>query len=411
MKQKTGKFDSPSESPPSRKAVDPRTVLIGFLVVLAVVALAAYLRHRPSTGSGPATSDAGQETVQTAPDRRALRETRKEGTVYECTVVGMLEGTMKQTTSLEAFHPIFKGDIRSAWIAPWTTRFTAEIVRNDGDTIEERRTFEEVRSVELMAPAELTDLTYDLDPDVNRVITELAARLQVFFPGSPVSQGAGVLIKSQDFDYAEVARLTGIDRLLLSSQQTAVTGAARILDDFEGKTFEVQLKDGRAQWIYAPDVPPQAAEAMGRVGALIDYSALPSPELAVGESTVITELLINELMPPEILTELLGDFDTDLTLRLVRMPDESIDGRTLSRFDGEGTLRLMQADGNVHARLQVEQASLRIDETDPHNRFLHVFEITTPIETQVLQRNSRFKNVAWDGDLNLRLTYQVERRK
>ena len=198
MKHKKGKCDSPSDPPPSRKAVDPRSIVIGFLVVLAVVAIAAYLKHRAPAAPGPGTSDSAPETVQSTPDRRALRETRKEGTAYECTVVGMIDGTMKQSTSLEAFHPIFKGDIRSAWIAPWTTRFTAEILRNDGDTIEERRTFEEVRFVELMAPAELTDLTYDLDPDVNRVITELAARLQMFFPGNPVSQGAGVLIKSQD---------------------------------------------------------------------------------------------------------------------------------------------------------------------------------------------------------------------
>lgn len=315
---------------------------------------------------------------------------------------------MNQKTELEIYHPVFQGDIKSAWLAPWTTRFTAEVLENDGSTILERRTFEEVRSVELMAPAELTELTYDLDPKVNTAISVLASRLEKIYPGNPYSKTMSSLIKSQDFNYSEVAKLTGIDEKILGSKEAAVAGAAKILDDFEGKTVEVELSDGRAQWIYAPDIPKRVSQALGRVNSLIDYSAIPNPGIEVGGKVILSDLLMNEMLPPELMKEILGEYETRLMLELVRTEDENKGGRTFNRFDGDGTLTLRTLDGNVYTRLALDSAEIRVDSTDSSNRYLHQMKFSGPIDSQILQSNSRLKEVKWEGDLKLTVRYEVE---
>lgn len=385
----------------------PRSIIAAFLV-LCGLAVWVTLRRRPPADEPVPTPAPPPAIPHAPPDRAVLRETRREGSRFHCTVTGRLQGTLKQTTSLEIYHPIFRGDIRSAWLAPWTTRFTAEVLRNDGVTIQERRTFHEARCVELVAPAELTDLTYDLDPRINQAVVRLASRLQQLHPGNVFSRAMGAVIRSQEFNYAEVARLTGIDERLLQGQQATVAGAARILDDFEGKTVEVAIRDGRAQWIYAPDLPPLVSDALGRVNTLIDYSALPSPALAVGEQTVLSNLVLNEMIPPVLMDELLGDFDTDLSLNLTRRDDVTRDAQRWNRFEGDGRLTLQRADGNVSARLVVRSASLDVNVTDPANRFVSRLEIRLPVESSILARQSRFRRVAWDGDLELHVVYAVE---
>ena len=266
----------------------PKSVFGAFVVLLILGVIVTYLKKsndiEPEQDPIPAEKNEDEDNVvvDTPPDIATLNETRKKGSTFSCTVVGRIEGTMNQKTELEIYHPVFQGDIKSAWLAPWTTRFTAEVLENDGSTILERRTFEEVRSVELMAPAELTELTYDLDPKVNTAISVLASRLEKIYPGNPYSKTMSSLIKSQDFNYSEVAKLTGIDEKILGSKEAAVAGAAKILDDFEGKTVEVELSDGHAQWIYAPDIPKRVSQALGRVNSLIDYSAIPNPGIEGG---------------------------------------------------------------------------------------------------------------------------------
>lgn len=281
---------------PESNSKVPKGVGIAFVVLSALAVWVTVKRQDVEPPSPPVANE--PEAQNAPPERAVLRETRKEGSRFKATITGRLQGTMKQTTSLEAYHPIFRGDIKSHWIAPWTTRFSAEVVRNDGTTIQERRTFHEVRCVELIAPAELTDLTYDLDPKVNQAVVSLASRLRQLYPGNPFSRTMGAIIKSQDFNYAEIARLTGIDEKLLKEQRAVVAGHAQIIDQFEGKTVEVSIRDGRAQWVYAPDLPREVSDALGRLNTLLDYSALPSPELAVGERTVLSNLILNEMIPP-----------------------------------------------------------------------------------------------------------------
>ena len=388
----------------------PKSVVAAFLVLLVLAVLVTYWR-RPPAGEGPRGAgavDPAPQVQDEPPSRAVLSETRKQGSYFDCTVVGRIEGTMRQTTALKAYHPIFAGEIKSRWIVPWTTRFRAEVLRNDGRTIRERRTFEEVRSVELMAPAELAALTYDLDPKINKLITRLATRLRQAYPGNPASEAMGALIRSQDFNYAEIARLTGIDERILSRQEAVVAAAATILDQFEGKSVEVSLKEGRTEWVYAPDLPKPLVKALGRIHSLIDYSALPSPSLAVGERTVLSGLVINEMLPPDLVREVLGDFDTSLTLELTRGADREEEGRKTHRFDGDGRLELRQLDGNAFAELRVERAELWIDVTDPTNRYLHRLELSMPLATEILASHSRFRKVAWEGDLVLAVRYEVE---
>ena len=216
------------------------------------------------------------------------------------------------------------------------------------------------------------------------------------------------LIKSQDFNYSEVAKLTGIDEKILGSKEAAVAGAAKILDDFEGKTVEVELSDGRAQWIYAPDIPKRVSQALGRVNSLIDYSAIPNPGIEVGGKVILSDLLMNEMLPPELMKEILGEYETRLMLELVRTEDENKGGRTFNRFDGDGTLTLRTLDGNVYTRLALDSAEIRVDSTDSSNRYLHQMKFSGPIDSQILQSNSRLKEVKWEGDLKLTVRYEVE---
>jgi len=395
--------------PPSKL---PKSVLGTFVVLLILGVIVTIVRKSDSTEPQPSAEPAeGPEeivVVDTPPDKAILSETRREGSTFSSTVVGRMEGTMNQKTELEIYHPVFQGDIKSAWIAPWTTRFTAEVLENDGSTIRERRTFEEVRSVELMAPADLVALTYDLDPKVNTVISVLASRLEKIYPGNPYSKTMSSLIKSQDFNYSEIAKLTGIDEKILGSQKAAVAGAAKILDDFEGKSVEVELSDGRAQWIHAPDIPKQVSQALGRVNSLIDYSALPNPEIEVGGKVILSNLLMNEMLPPDLMKEILGEFETRLMLELERSEDETKAGRTFNRYEGDGTLTLKTLDGNVYTRLALDSAEIRVDNTDPGNRYLHQMKLSGPIDSQILQSNNRLKKVRWEGDLNLTVHYEVE---
>ena len=390
----------------------PKTVLAAF-AVLCALAVYVTVKRKPND-QDPSTTLMSKSATPTSlvqgvpPDRAILKETRKEGSRFNCTVTGRVQGTMKQSTSLEAYHPIFRGDIKSTWLAPWSTRFTVEVLRNDGQTIEERRTFQEARCVELIAPVELTDLTYDLSPAVNKSIVKLAARLQLLYPSNPFSHAMGAVIKSQDFNYAEVAQLTGIDQSILKSQKVAVAGAARILDDFEGKSVEVSIQDGRAQWIYAPELPRNVVDTLGRINTLLDYSALPSPSLAIGEQTTLSNLILTEMIPPALMKEVLGDFDTDATLNLTRVNDVTSGKQTFHRFEGSGSLRLQRLDGNIHAKLSIQSAVLEIDITDPENRFVHRLEIHVPLESHILETQSRFKKVAWDGDVDLTVVYEVE---
>jgi hypothetical protein len=392
----------------------PKSVFGAFVVLLILGVIVTYLKKsndiEPEQDPTPAEENEDEDivVVDTPPDIATLSETRKEGSTFSCTVVGRIEGTMNQKTELEIYHPVFQGDIKSAWLAPWTTRFTAEVLENDGSTILERRTFEEVRSVELMAPAELTELTYDLDPKVNTAISVLASRLEKIYPGNPYSKTMSSLIKSQDFNYSEVAKLTGIDEKILGSKEAAVAGAAKILDDFEGKTVEVELSDGRAQWIYAPDIPKRVSQALGRVNSLIDYSAIPNPGIEVGGKVILSDLLMNEMLPPELMKEILGEYETRLMLELVRTEDENKGGRTFNRFDGDGTLTLRTLDGNVYTRLALDSAEIRVDSTDSSNRYLHQMKFSGPIDSQILQSNSRLKEVKWEGDLKLTVRYEVE---
>jgi len=259
-----------------------------------------------------------------------------------------------------------------------------------------------------MAPAELVEMTYDLDPKVNKLITRLASRLQQAYPGNPASQAMGTLIKGQDFNYAEIAKLTGMDEKILARGQTTVAGAARILDDFEGKSIEVMLKDGKTEWIYSRDLPKSVTRTLGRVNSLIDYSALPNPSLAVGERTVLCDLLLNELLPPELINDVLGDFDTSLTLELTRMADEKRDGRTLQHFEGDGILGLKKFDGSAFVDAHLDQADLRVDVSDPTNRYLHSLQLSMPLNSEILGAHSRFRTVSWDGDITLTIQYQAE---
>ncbi len=399
---------SKEQTEPNRKL--PRSIIVAFVVLMVLAVLVTLQRKEGDTGK-TATSPvadpaaAGIHVQEDPPSTAILRETRREGSRFACSVVGRIYGTMRQTTSLQAYHPIFKGDILSTWLSPWSCRFTAEVLRNDGTFIEERRTFEEVRSVELMTPAELSDLTYELDPKINNTISRLAARLREAYP--PVGQAMGALIKSQDFDYAEVAKLTGIDRKILAGPETSVVGAAKILDDFEGKSIEVSFENGRARWAYGPELPPKVIETLGRVHSLLDYSALPHPELGIGETTTLSDLVINEMLPPELLNEVLGDLDTSLSLDLTRIADKTVGERMFTRFEGDGTIRLLQLDGNLYGRLNVQEAILWLDVTDSGNRYLHRLEIVTPVESRLLQKHSRFKEVTWEGDLTLDMVYEV----
>ena len=384
-------------------------------VPMFIVYIAKSTRGDRETASEPQVSDVGTDSI--APQRRTttakrvdvvnLKETRKEGSRFDCTVMGRLEGTMTQQAKVDVVVPILEGQIRSKWIAPWMMHFTAEVLRNDGSVVEEKRRFEEVRSVELLAPAKLTRLNYELGKDVNRAIVAVAAALMEATGGASGPAGM-VLIKSQDLDYAYISRITGIDEAVLKKQKALLAGAANILDDFEGKTVELRLRDGRAEWVYAPDLPKKLVSTLGHVNSLIDYTALPDPDLAVGEQTTISDIVVNEMFPPELVGEWFGDFDTELTLTLTRRDDKTQNGRTYAAFDGSGLLRFVHVDGNVYAKLDVESASLLVDRTDADNRFLHELNIATPVETRFLDRQTRYRNVQWDGDLHLRLVYKVE---
>lgn len=390
----------------------PLPVLVAFVVLLILAVVVTFLRQggtaeRGPSRAGPAADPARNEAE--LPARAALMETRREGTAYDCTAVGRVHGIMKQSTELAVYHPIFRGDIRSRWLAPWTSRFSAEVLRNDGRTIHERRTFHEVRSVELIAEPELCDLSYELDPRVGRAITELAAKLRMIQPGNLVSEAMGALIKSQHFDYSEIARLTGIDQQILASQRSAVSATARILDRLEGRTIEVSLRDGRAEWIYAPDLPERLVDTLSRIHSLVDYTALPPPELAVGEQVTLSDIVINELMPPPLAEDFLGNFDTELTLDLTRTEDQvEDDGRVLQCFRGDGRLGLVRLDGNAEGRLDLDRALLYVDVTDPTNRYLHRLELSMPMASHVLQTHGRFRQIEWDGDLVIDVAYTVE---
>lgn len=390
-------------------AVILATVLI-VVAPIAVVMLARRVLEGRVPAATPPIASAGAETAR--PRHRTLapvelRETRKEGSRFNGFAMGSLEGTMTQQAKVDVYLPVFEGEIRSLWVAPWSVHFKAEVLRNDGHIVEERRTFEEVRSVELLTPARLTRLQYELGPEVNKAILGVAATLADLTGGASVPLGMA-MIKSQDLDYAAVSRLTGIDEHVLARQEGMLVGAARILDEFEGKTVDLRMQDGRVQWVYAPDLPRKVVTTLGRVQSLLDYTALPSPSLEVGEQTNLTDLPLHEVFPAELTSEWFGDYNIQLSLTLVRLPDETVEQRTLARFDGTGMLDLLHADGNVYAKLAVESATLLVDHTAPDNRFLHQIELATPLEAGFVQKQSRFREVKWDGDLNLRLLYRVD---
>lgn len=364
-------------------------------------------RKPRAPAESPLTERTPGRTAAIPLDPVQLRETRKEGSRFTGYAMGSIEGTTIQRAKVDVYLPIFEGEIRSLWVAPWSVHFTSEVLRNDGVVIEERRTFEEVRSVELLTPARLTRLQYELGPEVNQAILGVAAALAEMTWGASLPVGMA-MVKAQDLDYASVSRLTGIDEQVLARQEGMVVGAARILDEFEGKTVDLRIQDGRVQWVDAPDLPRRLVTTLGRVHSLIDYTALPAPTLAVGEETVLSDLIVNELFPPDLTAELFGDYDVQMTLTLVRLPDRTEAERTFARFEGSGMLHLLHADGNVSARLAIEQASLLVDRTAPDNQFLHRLELATPVQAHFIERQARFRRMQWDGDLSLRLLYRVD---
>ncbi len=403
-------FTSRMSARPSKGLQVVFASLIMVLAPLAAVHLARSFVNRRTARIDARTPLTEREPARTSLlrlDPVRLRETRKEGSRFRGYAMGSIEGTTVQRAKVDVYLPIFEGEIRSLWVAPWSAHFTAEVLRNNGVIIEERRTFEEVRSVELLAPARLTRLQYELGPEVNQAILGVAAALAEMTWGASLPVGMA-MVKAQDLDYASVSRLTGIDEQVLARQEGMIVGAARILDEFEGKTVDLRMQDGRVQWVDAPDLPRRLVTTLGRVQSLIDYTAVPSPALAVGEETVLSDLIVNELFPPDLTSDLFGDYDMQLTLTLVRMPDRSDEERTFARFEGSGMLHLLHADGNVSARLAVEQASLLVDRTAPDNQFLHRLEIATPVTAHFIEKQARFRRMQWDGDLSLRLLYLVD---
>jgi hypothetical protein len=392
----------------------PRPVLFAFLVLLILAILVTVLRKgSPPKRQTEGTSDNPPSVVVPTETsaQGTMRETRREGTAYDSTLVGRIHGIMKQSTQLAAYHPIFRGDIRSSWVAPWTIHVSAEVVHNDGRTIRERRTFHALRSIELIAEPERCDLTYTLDPSLSHPIAELAAKLRSLRPVHLDSDSMGALIKSKDFDYAEIARLTGINPSDLVSERSAVSATSRILDEFEGRAVEVLLENGRADWVVDDDLPKQIVDALERVDNLVDYTALPPPELEVDEEQTLTDVPLNEWLPPLLADDFLGNYDSRLTLVLVRRADHLDDeaGDRFRTFTGEGLLHLIRPDGMTQEVLTVEKAALWVDVTDPFNRFLHRFEISLPVPSRVLKAHRRFREIEWEGDLMMDVVYTVDR--
>ena len=385
--------------------------IIAVLAIVVTVIMVRLLIQQPSD-SLPVTE---HELVEAAGERHPglstpigllpLKQARKQGSRFICSVIGRLEGTMTQVAKVDVVIPILEGEIRSKWIAPWLLQHTTEIVRNDGNTLVERQQFKTLRRVELMAPATVSRLDYSFDLDVQKAISSVASNL---LQGSADDSSGMVLLQSEALGFAGISQLTGIDEAVLEKQKAMLTATASILDEVEGVDVELRIGDGHAEWHHTPDLPANVAPVLHRLRSLIDYTALPEPNLEIGDEAVLEHLNANSLFPSDLVSPWFGHVDTKLTLILTRRDNRAMQGRSYAVFEGHGRVDLLQPDGTIETTFDIQSASLLVDHTEPDTRFLHSLQIATPISTLLLSKQPGYRDVQWDGDLNLRLLYQVD---
>jgi hypothetical protein len=344
----------------------------------------------------------------------SLKQVRKEGSKYDCYSIGRISGQVDLTGQLKIFRAkIGKGRQQATWLAPWSMHFTSEIDRNDGEYLEESRTFHEVRFLRALTPPNLTKLDYRLEPWLNSALSKAAATL-VTTPGpveSPIAIGAMALIAGQKHDYANLAKILGLDESALNLQADPVFATAAIVDEFEGQTVTMSAKDGRVRWFTSPDASAAVVDTMKRAATPIDYNPITSIELAIGEQTTISNQVINNMIPPELRKDVFDNNDLTLDLNLTRVADRSEGNRSFAIMTGTGKIHFRSASGKSKLSAEVSEARIEIDGSDPESRYLHLLELTVPLEASAVTSSSYFHDVSFDGDLLLNLRYTVDQIK
>ena len=175
------------------------------------------------------------------------------------------------------------------------------------------------------------------------------------------------------------------------------------MGDWEGKDATVSMDKGRVSWGYAAGATPDMRQYFNGIGALLDYALIPGRTVRVGEKFTLDRLTLAQLVPPTLID--LPDYEVRITF--TRRPDEAHSGRSYACFDGEGEGKILFPDGTFSTNFKLDQASMRIDITDPGNLFLTSLRIKAPLDGRALQRKSAAIKVEWDGAVDLLTDYTV----
>ena len=342
------------------------------------------------------------------------KTTRKEGSIFKCTAMVGLEGSIEYNKKLQYFIKIFGGKSESIWILRSDFDYDVEVQRNDGTSVTEQWNINKARSLRLMMPPELVDLKYELGPLVKEAIVEasvMAAKWASKDPNPYTQAGAGVaalagmaIVNGEKVNWSLLAKITGKDEVFLSNMNHTVAMVGKLLDKWEGKKVTNNFQKGKLSWQYNKEVPDDMRQYFTKINALIDYSILPPTNIIVGQTFPVDNKKLNQLIPPE-LTDL-PDYSVDIIF--MREADMVVNSRKLAVFNGTGKANGEFTDHSVMASCNLTEAKMLVDITDDQNRFLQHLRIKAPVDGKLIQDQRSHTPISWKGDLIMVVDYTVQ---
>lgn len=328
---------------------------------------------------------------------------------FDRLLLGRLEGVMVQATELGGLHPVFANDIRSRWTMSWVVAHTAAVAHNGEGWAVENRKYESVRSVELIAPTSSSEKGLPLDSDFGTSVVSLSDDLRSRRSDLPPNEASWFLLRSDAFNFGDVALLTGMEQDRWASEPVSVDACARILDVLEGHEVILGVTHGSIEWSTLDHLQPsrKPGEIM-RSDRPIDYSMLYPPS-AVGSRTRFA-FEANELLPPALLDEVFGDFDASVRMESTHLENRVVAGVTNEVHAGHGRLHIVQ-DERVSLSINLTHAEVWIETPVATDRLLSRIHLVADVPRAYVTQHPRFGDVTWEGDLRLEVLYEVMRRE
>jgi len=347
------------------------------------------------------------EDVTNSIDLFTPEMTRKQGSKFQCWANVRLSGRIRETPTISFIKKLFDYKSLSEWHTTSSFQFESEVLRHNATTVIENWTVGRVQALRLMGRPGLLHVQYNLGPEVKNAILA-AGELAINCCPNPVGQAGEILslavVTGQDLNWAPFAKVFGVDQKLLEKGVNSLGVASKILRDWEQKTATLSMKNGRVEWGYTTGaVPPSMEKFFSSIGAIVDYSLIPTRRVRVGDSFNVDRLMLTQLVPPMFSD--LPEYEFQVTF--TRRPDRSIEGRNFASFDGNGRAVARYEDGSFSGQATIKQANLLIDITDHDNVFVSGLQITAPVDGKICQEKNPMFKVEWDGLLEMRIDYQV----